>query len=176
MAPGSTPPTSASEKRTRGVSDVWLQALLALLLGGWGVVVMMDSIRMGMGWSTDGPGAGFFSFWIGAMLTASSAAILVRALFAKTGRSAGTVFGVTELKSLAAILVPVALIVLAMRHTGVYVAIAAYIAGAARFEAHLSWWASLGLAVASAVALFGIFTVGFDVPLPIGPIERSLGY
>src|SRR3989442_13184402 len=51
-------------------------ALLLILLGG---VVVFDSVRIGIGWGTDGPKSGFFPFWLGVLMIATCGAILLQA-------------------------------------------------------------------------------------------------
>ncbi len=52
-------------------------AAVLMLLGG---VVIFDSLRLGIGWGTDGPRSGFFPFWLAVLMTATSALIFVQAL------------------------------------------------------------------------------------------------
>src|SRR2546425_11287161 len=51
-------------------------ASLLILLGG---VVVFDSVRIGIGWGTDGPKSGFFPFWLGVLMIATCGAILLQA-------------------------------------------------------------------------------------------------
>ena len=37
----------------------------AVVLMAGGVLVIWDSLRLGVGWGTDGPKSGFFPFWLG---------------------------------------------------------------------------------------------------------------
>jgi hypothetical protein len=53
-------------------------ASVLLLLGG---VAIFDSVRLGIGWGTDGPKSGFFPFWLGLLLIVSLGLIVVRAAF-----------------------------------------------------------------------------------------------
>src|SRR3989442_12540088 len=51
-------------------------ASLLILLGG---VVVFDSLRIGIGWGTDGPKSGFFPFWLGVLMIPTCGAILLQA-------------------------------------------------------------------------------------------------
>ena len=42
----------------------------ALVLMAGGVLVLWDSVRLGIGWGTDGPKSGFFPFWLAVILLA----------------------------------------------------------------------------------------------------------
>ncbi len=52
----------------------------ALLLAAGGLLVLWDSLRIGVGWSTDGPQSGFFPFWLALALLACCASIVVQAI------------------------------------------------------------------------------------------------
>src|SRR5713226_6259944 len=43
----------------------------ALILMAGGVLVIWDSLRLGIGWGTDGPESGFFPFWLAVLLVGS---------------------------------------------------------------------------------------------------------
>src|SRR2546425_7813880 len=51
-------------------------ASFLMVLGG---VVVFDAARLGIGWGTDGPKSGFFPFWLGVLMIATCAMILVQA-------------------------------------------------------------------------------------------------
>src|SRR2546422_11614478 len=51
-------------------------ASFLILLGG---VVVLDSLRIGIGWGTDGPRSGFFPFWLGVIMILGCAGIGVQA-------------------------------------------------------------------------------------------------
>ncbi len=167
--------TVATEVTPR-VSRRALDIAIALFLLGWGAVVMIDSRRMGMGWTSDGPAAGFFSFYIGALLAAASLGVIVRALITRPAPEYSDILTSAHARGLAASLIPTLVLVAVMPLTGLYAATAVYLFWFARREAKLGWAASLGLCLVSALALFAIFKLGFDVPLPTGPIELWLGY
>src|SRR4051812_1925690 len=59
-----------------------LVALALLVVASVASVVIADSLRLGMQWGDiDGPGAGYFPFYIGIILAFSSLAVLLRAAF-----------------------------------------------------------------------------------------------
>ena len=47
----------------------------AVVLMAAGVLVVWDSLRLGIGWGSDGPQSGFFPFWLAVVLLVSCAAI-----------------------------------------------------------------------------------------------------
>ena len=47
-----------------------------LVLAVVAVVVIVEGLRLGIGWSTDGPQPGFFVFYLGVALLASAALVV----------------------------------------------------------------------------------------------------
>jgi hypothetical protein len=54
-----------------------LDAIVAACLMVLALVVIVEARRLGAGWTTDGPGAGYFPFYVGLVLLGSGAAIFV---------------------------------------------------------------------------------------------------
>ncbi|MBS0321319.1 MAG: tripartite tricarboxylate transporter TctB family protein, partial [Proteobacteria bacterium] len=46
----------------------WAELVVALLIVVGGLVVIQDSLRVGIAWDSDGPKAGYFPFFIGVIL------------------------------------------------------------------------------------------------------------
>ena len=63
-----------------GVATNKVEAVVALLLLVAGLVVVFESRRLGAGWTSDGPGAGYFPFFIGLIITISGIGILYQSL------------------------------------------------------------------------------------------------
>ena len=53
---------------------------VAALLFAIAVLVITDSLRVGIGWADDGPRAGYFPFYIGVLLALSSGWVMVTQL------------------------------------------------------------------------------------------------
>ena len=71
-----------------GISTHLVEAAVALLLLAIGLVVVFEARKLGAGWTSDGPGAGYFPFFIGVIITISGAGILYQSLL---GRNRSTV-------------------------------------------------------------------------------------
>jgi len=105
-----------------GVSELGPELAVAGVLMLLGALVVFDSLRIGMGWADDGPQSGYFPFYIGAMLLASSGFVFVKAaagwLAARSAAagqvdplSARTFVARDELQLVMAMLVPASLYV-----------------------------------------------------------------
>src|SRR5438034_4552016 len=92
-----------------------------------GAIVIYDSARLGARWGDDGPQAGYFPFYIGLILCASSAVNLALALLNRRDRDR-TFVEVGQLKLVLTVLIPSAIYVGLIGWTGIYVASAVYVA------------------------------------------------
>lgn len=151
------------------VADV-LTAVVLMLLGG---VVIADSVRLGIGWGTDGPKSGFFPFWLALLMLAACALILIQSV----RRTSSTPFVTREqLGPVLKVLWPAAAAVTLMQFVGLYVASALYMAFYMRWVGRHAWFVVIGLAVLVPIATFLVFETWFLVPMPKGPLEAWLGY
>ncbi len=152
-----------------------VEVAVALLLAAVGGVVIKDSLRLGMGWSSDGPQSGYFPFYVGAVLVICSAIVLIQTVSRWSASSA--MFGTgAQLTSVARMFVPILLFVLALLWVGVYVAAAIYIASFMRWQGKFRPVLCLAVGVLTSLFLFCLFELWFHVPLPKGPLEEWLGY
>jgi putative tricarboxylic transport membrane protein len=151
------------------VADLATASLL-ILLGG---VVVFDSIRIGIGWGTDGPKSGFFPFWLGVIMIAACVAIFAQAW----RRSTGTPFVTSaQLRPVLKVLWPATLMVTLINPLGLYVASALYIGFYMRWVGRHTWVAVALCAIGIPVVTFLVFETWFLVPMPKGPLEAWLGY
>jgi hypothetical protein len=149
-------------------------AAILFLLGG---VVVVEARRLGAGWTSDGPGSGYFPFYIGLIVCISAIGIIVQAQL-KSSRDEAVFVDREQLGRVLQVLLPAAVYVLLIRFLGVYIASALYIA---LFMIVLGKYAvlkSVLLALAVNAVFFAMFEVWFKVPLFKGSLDplRALGY
>lgn len=150
------------------------EAAVAALLMAIGLLVITDSLRVGIGWADDGPRSGYFPFYIGLLLSLSSGWVLVAQLL--RWRSDRSEFATrAQIGLVVSVLVPMLLYVAVIFATGIYIA-SALLIGYFMFR-HGRYRAKVALPVAIGVPLFffAVFEKWFLVPLPKGPIEQWLG-
>jgi len=145
----------------------------ALILIAGGALVIWDSLRIGIGWGTDGPKSGFFPFWLALIMIAACLAIMVRSLRDKSGRPFVTR---ERLGPVLDVLWPATACVLLMHWLGLYLSSAVYMAFYMRRYGRYPWLAAIAVSVLFAVSAFIIFEIWFLVPMPKGPLEARLGY
>ena len=154
----------------------WAELVVALLFVLGGLVVIGDSLRVGISWGDDGPKAGYFPFYIGCLLAGAGALVAVQALM-RWKAMAGEVFvTVDRLKPVLTVLVPTIVYVLLIATIGIYVASAIYITGFMMWQGKFRVLPALVAGLGVPIAIFLLFEVWFLIPLPKGPLEHLIGY
>src|SRR5919106_2068916 len=140
----------------------------ALALFALGAIVLVDAIRLGIGWGTDGPKSGFFPFWLAVLMMGACAAIAVQAL----GRRVTAPFITrAQLTPVLKMLLPVAVFVLIMAPpaplpgAGLYVATVVYMAVYMRWIGRHAWWLTAMVSVGVPLVAFVVFEEWFLVPM-----------
>jgi hypothetical protein len=145
-------------------------AAVLFLLGG---VVLIDALRLGIGWGTDGPKSGFFPFWLALALLLLCGVIVVRGWLRATP---GPLVRREGLGPVMKVLVPAILMVVLTQVVGLYVAAALYLGTYMRWIGRHGWPLVVVLALGIPLATFVVFEQWFLVPLPKGPLEDWLGF
>jgi len=160
-----------------GVATNVVEAIVALILLVIGVVVIIESRRLGAGWTSDGPGSGYFPFLIGVITTVASLGILYESVLGKN-RNTEIFVDSVQLRRVLSVLVPAIVYVFAVNFLGLYVASAIYIA---LFMIVLGKYSAIKSVIAALVVntlFFFMFEVWFKVPLFKGSLDplHFLGY
>ena len=154
-----------------------LDAVVSALLFVVGVVLVTEARRLGAGWTSDGPGAGYFPFYIGLILCISSVAIFYGALFGKA-RDTGPFVDRLQLARVLSVLLPAIGYVAVVEFLGLYVASAIYIALFMIVLGKYRIAKSVLIGVTVNALFFAMFEVWFKVPLYKGSLDplAFLGY
>lgn len=156
------------------ISVRWPELGVALLLMVLALLVITDSMRVGTGWADDGPRSGYFPFYIGCALMASSAWIAISQL--RHWQAAEDFATRTQLRSVFAILLPMTVYVGLITQLGIYLPSAALIGWFMLRHGRHGLALSAALSVGVPIFFFLVFERWFLVPLPKGPIEAWLGF
>lgn len=167
---------SGSEPRT-GVATYVIEAIVALCIIIMGGVVLQGSRALGSGWTSDGPGSGYFPFYIGLILCISGAGIMYQAVFGKN-KNTEVFVDSEQLKRVLSVLLPAVAYVLIVQFLGLYVSSAIYITLFMVVLGKFSWLKSLITSMSVMTLFFLMFEVWFKVPLFKGQLDplRVLGY
>ena len=154
-----------------------VDAVVAALLTILGLVVMYEARRLGASWTSDGPGAGYFPFYVGAILSVGGIGILYQALLSKHADKK-TFVDSAQLKRVFSVLLPAAAYVGAIMLLGQYVASAIFVAAFMVWLGKYSPVKSVLLGVTVNAFFFVMFEVWFKVPLYKGALKplAFLGY
>jgi hypothetical protein len=149
-----------------------LEAATALLTGAFGAAVLISSLENGIGWSHAGVEAGTFPFIVGIIIFAGSIYNL-----AKGWPGNGTiVLGSNDLKRLGALFIPAVIFVGLIPLIGMYLASAAYVFGSIAWQKWGSFVFAAIVSVSTALALYLIFELTFQISLPRGMLGDALGF
>ena len=163
---------------TRGaVGTRTIEVVVAAVIFLLGAVVVQGSRALGSGWTSDGPGAGYFPFYIGLILCIAAAGVAFQTVVGKDKN--GEVFvDRTQLKQVLAVFLPALVYVGAVQFLGLYVASAIYIALFMVVLGKFSLLKSALTALVVTVVFFLMFEVWFKVPLFKGKLDplSFLGY
>ena len=163
--------TTGSSSNT-GPTHKLVEAAVTLMIALFGVIVIAGSLKAGINWGAEGPRAGFFPFYIGTFIVASSAINLWNGLhedndglFAEWG----------QLRQVLSVVIPTAIYVGSMPFTGLYLASIVFIAWFMRWLGKYPWLTVAAVSLGMPIVTYFIFERWFMVPLPKGPVEEWLG-
>jgi hypothetical protein len=165
---------TVKESGGTGPSHRSVEAGVAVVVGALGLIAIIGSLRVGIGWGDEGPKAGFFPFYIGLIILVSSAVNLFQ-LFAAENDNA--VFATWEqIYKVLTVVIPTAVYVAIIPFSGIYVASALLIGLFMVWLGKYRAVVAIPTAIAVPIFFFVTFERWFLVPLPKGPIEKLLGF
>jgi hypothetical protein len=163
------------ESAQTGTRTVVVDLAVAVIIFALGALVAWESVRLGSGWASDGPQAGYFPFYIGSLICICGAVVFVQCLIRlKADRS--IFVGTEQFKQVLVILLPSIAYVLGVQLIGIYVPSAVFIGLFMKIAGKYSWLRGALVGGGVAVISFVLFEIWFKIPLPKGPVERLLGY
>jgi hypothetical protein len=173
-----TDSSSSDPASGRGlVNNNTVDAIVSVLVFVVGVVVVFEARRLGAGWTDDGPGSGYFPFYIGLIVCISALGVFYQSVFGKK-RDTGAFVDREQLGRVLSVIVPAAIYVVGIVFLGIYVASAIYISLFMIVLGKYPPVKSVLLGVAVNAFFFVMFEVWFKVPLYKGSwgLLDFLGY
>ena len=141
-----------------------------------GVVVVIDSYRVGVEWGDDGPKAGYFPHFIGYILCIAGVVVAFQTIRRWRALQDDIFVSWDQAKPVLTVLLPTIVYVVLIATIGIYVASAIYITAFMLWQGKFRILPSLVVGIAVPVVVFLMFEIWFLVPLPKGPLEHLLGY
>ncbi len=166
-----------SNLQRKGIATNVVEAVVAALILLMGIVVITGSRALGSGWTSDGPGSGYFPFYIGVILCIAGLGLIYQALLSKNKNTEIFVDN-DQLKLVLSVFIPALVYVLAVQFIGLYLASAIYIILFMIILGKFSKLRSIITGVTIMVLFFFMFEVWFKVPLfkgSLAPLD-FLGY
>jgi len=142
---------------------------MAVVLTLGGAILLREALRRPISWTSVGPGAGFFPFWLAVGVTACAAVLVLQSLRAPA--AAGQPFiPAGAWKPLLIVFLPMVAVVALLDSLGIYLGGGLYLAGYTWFVGRHRWYVTLLVSVLLPVTLFFIFEKWFYLLLPKGII------
>ena len=145
---------------------------VALTMIAFGALIIIGSLKVGIGWGDEGPKSGFFPFYLGVVIIGASIGNLVTA-FAQDPHKVFADW--SQLLQVLSVVIPTAVYVAVIPWAGIYLSslllIAVFMMWLGRYSIGMSTAVSVGVTVAT----YLMFEKWFLVPLPKGPIEDFFG-
>jgi putative tricarboxylic transport membrane protein len=138
----------------------------------FGLIIIVGSLQVGIGWGAEGPKSGFFPFYLGVIIVAASGINLLEAARA-TGEKTFADWG--QLRQVLAITIPTTVYVAVIPWIGIYVSSVFLIAVFMMWLGSYRPLSAVGLSVLIIVGTYLVFETWFLVPLPKGPVEDFFG-
>lgn len=144
-----------------------MEIAVALLTLAFGALVTYTSYQLGSRWGPDGPGAGYFPFYIGSLICIGS---IVNFVFAVASGAAGRKMFADwqSLVRVMSVVAPAALYIGGIYIVGIYVSSLVYICAFMLWLGKYPWYKALSVSFGVSLVLFLMFEVWFKVPLPKG--------
>ena len=150
------------------------EIIVALLLLAFGLTIAMASYSLGAKWGDDGPQAGYFPFYVGAIIAISSLITLVQALLNRAASAEKAFVERGQLRQVMVVLLPALVYVLGIQWFGIYLASAVYMSVFMIWLGKYAWWKAVPLSVAVSALLFVTFEIWFQVALHKGTLYNPL--
>lgn len=164
--------SEASHDQSGGPAHRTVEMGVAVACIVFGIITILGSMQVGIGWGAEGPKSGFFPFYLGLIIVLSSLVNLKHAWAIDGAREFATWF---QLKQVLAVIVPTTVYVFVLPYTGIYIASMVLIGGFMMWLGKYPLYKAVLYGVGVPVAIYFMFEKWFLVPLPKGPIEYWLG-
>ena len=164
MAGSAADPPAASRRAV----EIGIAATIAVAGG----IVSVASLAHDIGWSATGPGAGYFPFRVGVLLTVAGVALVIQ----QRGFRTDAVFATRpDLRRTLGVVVPTTVLAGGTMVLGSYVASGLFLAFMMRRHGGYGWLTAAAFGAVSIAVFYMVFDLWFRVPLAKGPLEAALG-
>lgn len=144
--------------------------VVSLLFIFVGILVVVDSVRLGFMWGRTGPASGFFPFYLGVGLVISSLFVFSNAIirYRKEGSSGKPLMPPEALKPILWVVIPSTAMVALSELVGLHIAAALFLAFYMRVVGKIGWVTTILVTLIAPLSLYVTFDKFFLIPLPAG--------
>ncbi len=150
------------------------ELVMAVVMAAFSAYLMWKSTELPIGWTEgEGPGGGFWPFWLAAIMLISCVWILVRWIrrISPPSQSTEPYMDSMAIQSFVTVAGALAITIGLIHVVGVYVAIPLFLIYYIRFLGRHSWFTTLSISLATPVVTFFFFDITLRVVLPKGYTE-----
>lgn len=162
----------ASHGAQAGIKQRSAEVGVALLTLVFGLIVIFGSFKVGVGWGSEGPEAGFFPFYVGLFITGGSVINLIMGMRSDPDQLASEW---SQLRQVLKVLVPTGIYCFLVEPFGIYITSMLLIAVFMKWLGKYSWALTAAISIGVPTAFFFVFERWFLIPLPKGPVEALFG-
>jgi len=162
-----------SHEDEAGPSHLLFENIVAGLTTVFGLLVLVGSLQVGIGWGVEGPQSGFLPFYISLFIIGGSLINLFNVNGADGRRGVFSSWG--RLRRVMAVIVPSVAYVAFVPLLGMYVSSALLIAVFMTWLGGYKLWSMLPIAIGVPIIAYAVFERYFQIALPKGPLEFWLG-
>jgi putative tricarboxylic transport membrane protein len=149
---------------TRAV-DILMAAVILCV----GVVVGVDTFRLGAGWGMEGPRPGFFPFSMALLVVFGCVMVMRQALKGTSSLKGAKPFvPAGAMKPVLTVLIPACGMVLLTEVVGLYIAAMIYLTGYIRIVGGFRWRTVLLVSILIPLISYWVFDKVFLIPMPMG--------
>lgn len=162
---------NANQMQQAGPSHRRVEMGVAIGMIVFGLIVIAGSLQVGITWGAEGPRSGFFPFYLGLIIIATSLVNLVQASLIYRGKLFAEW---SHLRQVLSVVVPATIYVFVLQVIGIYVSSIVLITFFMMRLGRYSIYFAGGIAAVVMIVVYITFERWFLVPLPKGPIEELL--
>ena len=134
-----------------------------------GLVVGVDTFRMGSGWGTEGPQPGFFPFVMAVLVVVGCVMVIRQGLKGTSSvKGAKRFVPAGGMKPVLTVLIPACGMVLLTEVVGLYVSAMIYLTGYIRLVGGYRWRTVLLVSIFIPLIAYWVFDKLFLIPMPMG--------
>ena len=143
--------------------------LVAITLLCLGLIVGLDSFRLGSGWGMEGPKAGFFPFVMAVIAVLGCLVIIRQAMKGTSSVKGGKPFvPAGGMKPVLTVFIPACGMILLTEVVGLYVAAMIYLAAYIKIVGGYKWRTVLLISIPIPLIFYWVFEKIFLIPMPVG--------